>query len=252
MYKVISVLFFLSVLASAREASDKLTSAPQLVSLETRDPTIIHEIRYAAEHNFLGRPVKGYNAPKCLLTPQAAEALVAVQAELRAQSLSLKVYDCYRPQRAVNDFVRWAKDLSDIKMKNEFYPKVEKTSLFRAGYLAEKSGHSRASTVDLTIVALPVSPQSEFSWAEPLKACYLAREKRFADNSLDMGTGYDCFDPRANTANPSISKLQKKNRLLLKTMMEAHGFENAPIEWWHYTLKDEPYPNKYFDLPIEK
>lgn len=192
------------------------------VSIQDIDPTIQLDIRYFGSHNFLGRPVKGYRAPKCILTKPAAEALAKVQADLKPFALSLKVYDCYRPQMAVDDFVTWAKDLQDLKMKKEFYPKVDKTNLFRDGYIAEKSGHSRGSTVDLTLVP-----------------------------GLDMGTTYDYFDPLSHTANPEIGPMQKRNRLLLKSLMEKHGFKNLPEEWWHYTLVGEPYPDRFFAFEIE-
>ena len=198
----------------------------------------------------MGRPVHGYSAAHCLLTKQAAEALAKVQAELRAQSMSLKVYDCYRPQRAVDDFVAWASDLDDLKMKDEFYPKVDKSMLFREGYIAKKSGHSRGSTVDLTVVPIPVPPEAPYKEGQELVACYLPAGKRFEDNSVDMGTGYDCFDPLAHTNNPEIVGVQRKNRQLLKSLMEKHGFRNARTEWWHYTLVNEPYPTRYFDFEI--
>jgi D-alanyl-D-alanine dipeptidase len=186
-----------------------------------------------------------------MLTPPAAAALSAAQTELRSYGLSLKVYDCYRPQRAVDEFVAWAKDLGDTKMKAEFYPRVEKTNLFKDGYIAAKSGHSRGSTVDLTLIPIPAPPQEEFASGQRLRDCTLPASRRFGDDSLDMGTGFDCFDPLAHTANPDLGAQQRRNRLLLKSTMEKFGFRNLPEEWWHYTLKDEPYPNQYFDVPIE-
>lgn len=226
-------------------------SAPDLVPLSQVDATILQDIRYASAHNFLGRPVKGYLAPKCLLTQEAAKALAAVQSDVAAYGLSLKVYDCYRPQRAVDDFVAWAKDLGDVKMRREFYPTVEKTALFKDGYIAEKSGHSRGSTMDLTLVAVPAVKEGAYTEGQKLRDCRLPGKRRFRDSSLDMGTGYDCFDPLAHTANPAVSAEQKRDRLLLKSVMEKHGFRNLPEEWWHFTLVNEPYPDRYFDLPIE-
>jgi len=225
--------------------------SPSLVALHDVDPTIIQEMRYATNHNFIGRPIKGYDAPHCLLTKEAAHALSQVQAELKTQSMSLKVYDCYRPQRAVDDFVAWASDLTALKMKKEFYPKVEKTTLFKDGYIAKKSGHSRGSTMDLTIVSLPAEPEASFKEGQKLEECFLPEGRRFDDNSLDMGTGYDCFDLLSHTDNPAISSAQKQNRLLLKSLMEKYGFKNLYTEWWHYTLKDEPYPTQYFDFEIK-
>lgn len=234
-----------------RESTIPVDQKPDFVALEEIDPSIIQEIRYAGSHNFIGRPITGYKAEKCLLTRKAAQALMAVQSELKSYSLSLKVYDCYRPQRAVSDFSAWAKDGSDTKMKKEFYPRLEKTSLFKDGYIAEKSGHSRGSTVDITIVPLPVPAQSEFKSGQSLQACYLPKHKRFNDNSLDMGTGFDCCDVLSHTANPDMTATQKRNRLLLKSTMEKFGFKNLAEEWWHYTLRDEPYPNQYFDFEIK-
>jgi D-alanyl-D-alanine dipeptidase len=221
-----------------------------LVHLRDIDPTILQEIRYAGSHNFLGRPVKGYGAAECLLTVQAARALKGVQAEMKPLGLTLKVYDCYRPQRAVDDFVAWAKDLQDSKMRREFYPTVDKADLFKEGYIASKSGHSRGSTMDLTLVQLPPGGQEKFKPADALRDCRLPADQRFKDNSIDMGTGYDCFDPLAHTENPEIQGAQKENRSKLKNAMEKTGFVNLKEEWWHYTLKDEPFPNTYFDEPV--
>lgn len=191
------------------------------VAVNAMEPGILVEMRYFGDNNFLGRKVAGYSAARCLLTKPAAQALAAVQRDLREFSLSLRVYDCYRPQRAVDDFVQWAKDLSDARMKKTFYPDVDKKDLFKEGYIAAKSGHSRGSTLDLTI------------------------------DGLDMGTAYDYFDKLAHTLNPAIGAVQKANRALLKLAMEKHGFKNLPDEWWHFTLKDEPFPGRYFDVPIE-
>lgn len=222
-----------------------------LVKIADVDPTIIQEIRYFGTHNFLGRKVKGYEAPNCLLTKEAASALALVQADLKPQGYSLKVYDCYRPQRAVNDFVEWAKDPKDQKTKAEFYPRVKKADVFMLGYVASKSGHSRGSTVDLTIVPVPVPKQSEYRDGQKLVDCAAKRNKRFADNTVDMGTGYDCFDLLAHTDAPKISPAAKKNRQLLKGAMEKRGFKNYDQEWWHYTLNNEPFPETYFDEEIK-
>ncbi len=163
------------------------------VNVKGVTPSIQLDIRYYGSHNFVGERIDGYNAPKCLLTREAAAALAKVQKELEASSLSLKVYDCYRPQRAVNHFVRWAKDIKDIKTKEEFYPTMEKLDLLRGVYIDTRSGHSRGSAVDITIVPIPVPAQAMYMPGEKLYACYLPVEKRFKDNSIDMGTGFDCF-----------------------------------------------------------
>lgn len=220
------------------------------VSITEVDPTIVVEARYFGTHNFLGTRVTGYEAPKCLLTRQAAAGLTQVQQELLPMNLTLKVYDCYRPQRAVDHFVTWARDVADVKMKEEFYPTVDKANLFRDGYIAEKSGHSRGSTMDLAIVALPATDPEPFHEGDPLRACFLPADQRYHDNILDFGTGYDCFDPAAHTANPTIGGTQRAVRTLLSNLMDEHGFKNLPEEWWHFTLKDEPFPQTYFDFPI--
>jgi zinc D-Ala-D-Ala dipeptidase len=218
----------------------------RLVSVQDVDPTIIVEARYYGSHNFVGRPIAGYEAPKCLLTPEAARALAAVQADVRAFGLSLKTYDCYRPQRAVDDFVAWARDTLDQRMKRAFYPAVDKRHLFRDGYIAERSGHSRGSTVDLTLVPLPAPPQP----APDVDQADCREAGRENDNSIDMGTGYDCFDPLSHTANPAVGPVARRNRLLLRLAMEKHGFVNYDQEWWHYTLASEPWPRTWFDDPV--
>ncbi len=209
------------------------------------------DIRYFGPHNFVGERIDGYNAPKCILTRKAAAALANVQRELEAFSLSLKIYDGYRPQRAVDHFVRWAKNVKDTRTKREFYPTLEKRDLFKDDYIAAKSGHSRGSTVDLTIVALPVSGQAPYFPGEKLEACFSPVEVRFKDNGLDMGTGFDCFHELSHTANGKVGQRQRINRLLLKTIMEKHGFMNYEKEWWHFTLRDEPFPTTYFDFVIK-
>jgi len=166
-------------------------------------------------------------------------------------SLSLKIYDCYRPQRAVDHFVRWAKDIKDIKARAEFYPTVDKRNLFRDGYIAEKSGHSRGSTIDLTIVPVPVPVQEQYRPGQPLHACYAPAVKRFKDNSIDMGTGFDCFHELSHPGNLKVGRQQRTHRLLLKTLMDKHGFKNYDKEWWHFTLRSEPYPDTYFDFPVK-
>ncbi|MFD8549526.1 M15 family metallopeptidase [Streptomyces sp. NPDC059649] len=224
----------------------------EFVALRDVDPTILQEMRYFTPHNFMGVPVTGYRAPVCLLTRDAARALHRAQRSFLRRGYSLKVYDCYRPQRAVNHFVAWAEDLGDQRMKGEFYPRVDKSTLFRDGYIAEKSGHSRGSTVDLTLVRLPALPTRPYVPGEPLTPCYGPREARFPDNSLDMGTGFDCFDTLAHTLDPRITGLQRANRLLLKDGLERAGFVNYAAEWWHYTFTPETFPDTYFDFPVSR
>ncbi|MFJ5034018.1 M15 family metallopeptidase [Streptomyces sp. NPDC088560] len=237
--------------ATATAGAATEPKAPRgFVALSAVDPTIIQEIRYFTPHNFVGEPVDGYRQPICILTRPAAEALHKAQRTLLRKGYTLKVYDCYRPQRAVNDFVRWAEDLGAQSMKGEFYPNVDKTRLFEDGYIAAKSGHSRGSTMDLTIVKLPARPTRPYHPGEPLVPCFAPRNERFPDNSVDMGTGFDCFDTLAHTLDPRIQGVQRANRMLLKNTMERLGFVNLAEEWWHYTYQPEPYPDTYFDFPV--
>ena len=221
------------------------------VHIEEVIPDALLDIRYFSEHNFLGVNVDGYYASTCILTRQAAQALANVQKDLAPFNMTLKIYDCYRPQQAVDHFVRWAKDIDDTKTKKEFYPTVDKRNLFRDGYIAERSGHSRGSTVDLTIVPLPAPIQPAYKAGDPLKECYLPAGVRFADNSLDMGTGFDCFHQLSHPENKDLGPQQRSNRLLLKTLMAKYGFRNLPEEWWHFTLNNEPHPDTYFNFPVK-
>jgi D-alanyl-D-alanine dipeptidase len=223
----------------------------RFVDVQEVVPSLQLDIRYFGSHNFIGERIAGYNAPKCILTRESAAALAKAQKDLEPFSLSLKIYDCYRPQQAVDHFVRWAKNIGDVRTKGEFYPTLDKKDLFTGDYIAPKSGHSRGSTVDLTIVTLPAAEQVPYRPGEKLKACYLPVEQRFPDNGLDMGTGYDCFHELSHSANKKVGKQQRINRLLLKTIMEKQGFKDYEQEWWHFTLRDEPFPNTYFDFVIE-
>lgn len=213
---------------------------PGIVDIKSIIPDIALDIRYYTNFNFVGKPVDGYKKPKCLLSKEAATALKPVQEALLKQNFALKIYDCYRPQRAVDHFVRWAKDLEDTQMKSVFYPAVDKKDLFRKGYIAARSGHSRGSTVDLTIIPYPPPPQAPYVSGTPFK-----------DNSIDMGTSFDYFDPLSHTENPQITGKPHAHRMLLKQLMEKHGFRNIREEWWHFTLKNEPFRNQYFNFPVE-
>jgi len=249
-YAGLLILLALTPLSASSVETDPAPLPPGFVDAATMVPGLVLEMRYLGSHNFVGEPVHGYHASRCLLTVPAARALAAVQAELKPMGLGLKVYDCYRPQRAVDHFVDWAKDLDDKRTKAEFYPGVLKKDLFAEGYIAAKSSHSRGSTTDLTIIPLPPPTQTTYLPGQKLTSCSAPAGQRFGDNSLDMGAGFDCFDPLAHTANPSVGTQQRANRLLLKTLMHEHGFKNLDVEWWHYTLASEPFPNTYFDFPI--
>lgn len=198
-----------------------------IVVLQNVIPDLLVELRYLSSNNFLGRPVEGYRASIVYMTEAAALALKAVQEELAPQGLGLKVFDAYRPQRAVDDFVRWAADSDDTLMKQQYYPRLEKSELFPGGYIAERSGHSRASTIDLTLVWLSDSQE------------------------LDMGSPYDFFDPVSWPSDTSITAQQQANRMKLREAMLAHSFRALDTEWWHFTLEGEPFPDVYFDFPVE-
>ncbi|TDC34387.1 D-alanyl-D-alanine dipeptidase [Micromonospora sp. 15K316] len=225
---------------------------PGFVVLGDVDPRILTDIRYATEHNFVGRPITGYREPLCLLTRRAAEALRRVQDAALAGGHSLKVYDCYRPVPAVDDFVAWSKRPDEQQTKAEFYPHVAKSRLFADGYIGAPTAHSRGSTMDLTLVAVPAASQPPFVPGRPLVSCTAPRAQRFPDNSIDMGTGFDCFDPRARTAASGISGTARENRRLLERLMSDAGFVNYPGEWWHYRYEDEPYPDTFFDAPVAR
>lgn len=201
------------------------TQDAPLVRLSDVDETIEQDPRYAGSDNFMGRPIRGYDAAEVMLTHEAAEALSRAQQSAQAQGYSLLVFDGYRPQRAVDHFVEWGADLTDNLNKATYYPNVPKAELFERGYIAERSGHSRGSTVDLT----------------------LTRD----GSPLDMGTPFDFFDALSHTENPAIAPEATTNRMLLRDIMTEAGFRNYVNEWWHYTLNDEPYPDTYFDLPIK-
>ena len=160
--------------------------------------------------------------------------------ELLNQNLILQIYDCYRPQLAVDHLVRWTEDLDDTMMKEVFYPNVDKNELLHQGYIAAKSSHSRGSTVDLTFMPRQSREQSDNT-----------SNTLLAETRIKMGTPFDYFDPRSHTDSPNISQESRRNRLRLKEVMDKHGFENLKEEWWHYTLRDEPFPDRYFNFPVE-
>ncbi len=185
------------------------------------------ELKYYGKDNFVGKPIEGYLSHKAILSKKAIIALARVQKELEVFGLGLKVFDAYRPQKAVDHFIYWAKDLKDRKMKSYFYPKVHKKNLFKEGYIAYRSGHSRGSTVDLTIIDLKSKIE------------------------LDMGSRFDFFGEISSLEYSKITLEQRSNRMLLNLIMLKHGFKSYNKEWWHFTLKDEPFPKKYFNFNIE-
>jgi D-alanyl-D-alanine dipeptidase len=222
---LVLALAFYAGCASPTSDSEQ-TRPPDFVDAARVVPGLVVEMRYAGSRNFVGRPIAGYEASICLLTRQAAEALARVQHDLAAQGRGLKVYDCYRPARAVADFAAWARDLDDQRTKAEYYPNVPKDQLFALGYIAERSGHSRGSTLDVTLIDLATGAE------------------------LDMGTPFDMFDPRSWPSSTDVSREAQANRQALQRAMAARGFRPLREEWWHFTLEREPYPETYFDFPV--
>jgi D-alanyl-D-alanine dipeptidase len=191
------------------------------------DPTIKKELRYYTSKNFVGTPIDGYMKNKIIISIPAAKALKKIQTKLLDSGLSLKIFDAYRPQQAVDHFVRWAKIMNDTLKKQLYYPDIKKSELFKLGFIALKSGHTRGSTVDLSIVDIKTNKE------------------------LDMGSSYDFFGKKSHPFYKKITKTQMKNRMLLRTIMIKNGFIPYDNEWWHFTLKDEPYPTTYFNFTIE-
>jgi len=237
-------ILFLASLAVRPELALANSRLPEgFVHLETVAPSIRQDMRYFGKDNFLGTRVDGYLAPRCILTKPAAIALARAQAELQPEGLSLKVFDCYRPQRAIRHFLRWAKLPDDPGLRARYYPNLSKPQLLRQVYISDRSGHSRGSTVDLTIVRV-----KDGTAVAGHDGCSAQAARR--DGALDMGSGFDCFDPVSNTADSSITVQQRANRLLLKAVMKRAGFYNYDREWWHYILNREPFPETYFDFEV--
>ena len=190
-------------------------------------PDIEVELRYAGTNNFVGTPVDGYESGKCVISLEAAVALKNLQEELYDYNLCIKVFDAYRPQTAVNHFVRWAKDINDTITKHQFYPQVNKANLFKEGYIASSSRHSSGSTIDMTLVDGATGME------------------------LDMGSPWDFFGERSWVDHEDILDKQKANRQLLQRLMAKHGFRNYPKEWWHFTLYGEPFEGQYLDFLVQ-
>jgi len=232
-------------------ASESFAELPKdFVYLYDIDPSIQFDLRYAGEDNFLGRNVKTYESKnKVILTKAAALALKKAQEIFNKDGFSIVVYDAYRPQGAVDDFVVWAKDIQDNKMKAIFYPRVDKSKLFELGYISEKSSHTRGSTVDLSLIEL----QKKLS---PIKVASRKLNDGYPilyldDGSIDMGSSFDLFDKASHYDNNLISSECKLHRAYLKMVMERCGFKSYPEEWWHFTLADEPFPNKYYNFTVK-
>ena len=189
-------------------------------------PDAILEIRYYSTYNFVGERIDGYEEPLAFLTKEAATALKGVSDDLMEQGYRLKIYDAYRPQKAVDHFMRWAADTDDTRMKEYFYPEIKKEDIIPLGYVMEKSGHTRGSTVDLTLFDMTT------------------------EKEVDMGGTFDYFGELSHPDNKSVSDGQYANRMILRDAMMAHGFKPLEEEWWHFTLADEPYPDTYFTFPV--
>ena len=189
-------------------------------------PNIIQEIRYYSTYNFIGERIDGYEEPCAILTREAARMLKSAAAEMLVQGYRMKVFDAYRPACAVRSFVLWGIEDQDIRMKPYFYPELEKQELFAGGYIASKSSHSRGSTVDLTLLDMSTGKE------------------------LDMGSPFDLFSPLSHPDCREVTDEQYENRMILQKVMVRNGFEPIDCEWWHFSLKDEPYPDTYFEFPV--
>ena len=205
---------------------DPSSDSSDFVLLSEYVPDAILEIRYYSTYNFVGDRIDGYEEPVAMLTKEAATALKAVSDDLKAKGYRLKIYDAYRPQKAVTHFMNWAKDINDIRMKEYFYPELDKSVLFDQGYIAEKSGHSRGSTVDLTLFDMKT------------------------EKEVDMGGTFDYFGELSHPDYKNITEEQYNNRMILREAMIANGFKPLDEEWWHFTLENEPFPDTYFTFPV--
>ena len=223
------------------------TLPDNLVYLRDIDPTIVQDIRYASSNNFVGRPLDGYEAAECILRRDVAMALAQVRKDLASSNLGLKVYDCYRPTRAVRTMAQWANDGRRGGATKRFYPKLQKNTLFGSGYIASRSAHSTGTAIDLTLVDMPPAQVARFDPAATYGACTGPVEERSPDNSLDMGTGYDCFDVTSWTRSGGISAEQRRRRERLVAAMGRRGFANYHREWWHFTYGAH---YAYYDVPI--
>lgn len=230
---------------SPAPCGDADTMPKDFVYLADIDPTIRQDMRYAGTNNFTGKPVPGYDAAECVLVREAAEALKRVQEAVRANGYTLKVYDCYRPARAVAAFVDWAKEPDDPKAKMIYYPNLPKSALF-PDYIAPRSGHSRGATVDLTLAPLGEDPND----LPATQSCTAPQGSTAPDGSLAMGTSFDCFDGKSTKFASNITAEQNANRIMLEDAMQAQGFKDYEMEWWHFTLRNEPFPDTIFDFPI--
>ena len=229
---------------------NSITTLPDgFVYIHDVDPSIMVNLKYTTNDNFLGYPIPGYLANKSIMTKECAEALKKAQEIFISYGYSILIYDSYRPQRAVDEFLSWMTTSDDQSRKLQHYPRVDKKDLIEKGYVASKSGHSKGSTVDLTLVKLGTTI-SEYSTYEVRN--FNGIELPFLDDgSVDMGTSFDLMDEASHGENNVVFEEHNANRNFLKEVMEQVGFRVLPEEWWHFTLKDEPYPDTFFDFPVE-
>jgi D-alanyl-D-alanine dipeptidase len=229
-----AVVIMLAALAGTAARAQALPGG--FVFLRDIDPSIVQDIRYAGPNNFVGRPLDGYRAAECVVKSEVALALKNAQRELARQKLSLKMLDCYRPARAVADMVAWSRNGKETPAERRYHPTFGKTDLFRLGYIAAHSQHSTGAAVDLTLVDLKADRSEAFDPNRAYADCAAAAEARAPEGSVDMGTGYDCSDPRAHTAALTITAAQRRWRNLLVATMGRQGFVNYSKEWWHFSL----------------
>jgi D-alanyl-D-alanine dipeptidase len=229
----------IAIVASGSPAAGQALP-PGFVYLRDIDSSIAQDLRYAGPKNFIGHPLPGYDAAECILRDLAARALAAVQVELVAQGLGLKLYDCYRPKRAVQEMVRWATTGDPSATDERFYPRVPRRELLAQGYIAMHSSHSTGLAIDATLVA-----QAETTVGTASGPC-----RGPADDSLDMGTSFDCFDPQSYSADPAVGAAPRRRRALLIAAMKRHGLANYRREWWHFTFSDRSGKARAFDFPI--
>jgi D-alanyl-D-alanine dipeptidase len=216
------------------------------VYLDELDKTIQNSIRYFSTENFIGTRVDGYKIARIVITKQAAQALSKVQKELLKDGYSIVVYDAYRPQKAVNHFMRWSEDLNDQAMKAKYYPSIDKKNVFALGYVSKKSGHSRGSTIDLSILKIGAKLKTPTFRLRGAKALPF-----LDDGTIDMGSSWDFFGEASHHNSPKVAYEYTTQRNYLRTKMEKQGFRAYDQEWWHYTLNNEPFPDTYFDFDIE-
>ncbi|CAF2145660.1 unnamed protein product [Rotaria magnacalcarata] len=214
-------------------------------------PDIQISLRYASNENFMGHIVNGYLSNVSIITRAAAIGLKQAQLLAKDNGYELVIYDGYRPQKSVNQFMNWTQNLNDSQIKKNFYyPRINKEDAFKLGYIAEKSGHTRGSTIDLTLILFGKHVQN------PLKPIERNLTDNFTilyldDGTIDMGSSFDLFDEASHTNSTLVNRTYQENRIILKNIMEQAGFTNYDKEWWHYTLNNEPFPNTYFDFDID-